>query len=297
MRESTCTNVSPPSQLAADTNIDAPPGRPALDRSSESAITTCALSRSFGDFAAVDTVSLNVPDGEIFGLIGSNGAGKSTLIKMLTTLLPPSSGVARVAGFDIVEQAAEVRRRIGYVPQMLSADGALTGYENLLLSARLYVIPRRERGQRIAEALALMNLTANANRLVQHYSGGMIRELEIAQSMLHRPEVLLMDEPTVGLDPLARRTVHDRLRLLREKFGMSMLITTHDMREAEELCERIALMDRGRIAAVGSPEELKAQVGPGATLEDVFAHFIGGGIDAGAGYKEARRARRTAQKS
>jgi len=268
-----------------------------MNSSSEFAITTSALSRRFGDFAAVDNVSLDVPTGEIFGLIGSNGAGKSTLIKMLTTLLPPSSGTARVAGFDVVEQAAQVRRSIGYVPQLLSVDGALTGYENLLLSARLYVIPRRERAQRIAEALAMMNLTDNANRLVQHYSGGMIRELEIAQSMLHRHAVLLMDEPTVGLDPLARRTVHQRLRLLREKFGMSMLITKHDMREAEELCARIALMNRGRIAVVGSPDELRAQVGPGATLEDVFAHFIGGEIEAGAGYKEARRARRSAKKS
>jgi ABC-2 type transport system ATP-binding protein len=205
------------------------------------------LTCRFGDLVAVDNVSLTVLAGEIFGLIGSNGAGKSTLIKMLTTLLPPSSGNARVAGFDITAQAAGVRRSIGYVPQMLSADGALTGYENLLLSARLYVIPRRERAQRIAEALAMMNLSRDADRLVQHYSGGMIRRPEIAQSMLHRPKILVMDEPTVGLDPLARHAVWDDIRALRETRRMTILITTHDMEEVDELCDRIALMHHGRI--------------------------------------------------
>ena len=259
-----------------------------------SAIQISALGRRFGDLVAVDRVSLSIAQSEIFGLIGSNGAGKSTLIKMLTTLLPPSSGSARVAGFDIVDDAAEVRKHIGYVQQLLSADGSLTGFENLLLSARLYAIPRSERAARIAEALAAMNLTSDADRLVHHYSGGMIRELEIAQSMLHRPEVLLMDEPTVGLDPLARRAVHHRIRTLRDKYKMTMFIATHDMAEADELCDRIALMHRGRIEVVGSPAELKEQVGPGATLEDVFQKFIGGGIEPGGGYREARLARRSA---
>jgi ABC-2 type transport system ATP-binding protein len=172
---------------------------------------------------------------------------------MLTTLLPPSSGSARVAGFDIVRQATDVRRHIGYVQQLLSADRSLTGYENMLLSARLYAIPRQERGVRIAEALATMNLSEAGDRLVQHYSGGMIRELEIAQSMLHRPEVLLMDEPTVGLDPLARTVVHNRIRTLRSKLGMTIFLTTHDMDEADELCDRIALMHQARIVSVGSP--------------------------------------------
>jgi ABC-2 type transport system ATP-binding protein len=284
------------SQAAGDTKTQRPTAAASAVRPSlESAICTCALTRRFGDLVAVENVSLRIRRGEIFGLIGSNGAGKSTLIKMLTTLVPPSSGAARVASFDVMTQAARVRQSIGYVPQMLSADRALTGYENLLLSARLYVIPRRERDQRIAEMLAMMNLTRDANRLVQHYSGGMIRELEIAQSILHRPEVLLMDEPTVGLDPLARRAVHERLRLLRERFGMSLFITTHDMSEANEMCERIALMHKGRIVVVGSPAELKAQVGPGSTLEDVFGYFIDGGIAAEDGCKEARRARQSAR--
>lgn len=261
----------------------------------ESAISTYALTRHFGDLVAVDSVSLSVRRGEIFGLIGANGAGKSTLIKMLTTLLPPTSGTATVAGHDIIAEPAAVRRSIGYVPQMLSADGALTGYENLLLSARLYLIPWREREERIAEALATMNLTEDAGRQVQQYSGGMIRRLEIAQSMLHRPKVLVMDEPTVGLDPLARRAVWDDIRMLRETRGMTILITTHDMEEADELCARIALMYRGRIEVASEPEELKRQVGPGATLDDVFAHYTGGEIEPTGGYRQARQARRSAR--
>lgn len=265
---------------------------PAID----AAIVTRDPTRRFGDLLAVANVSLTISPGEIFGLIGANGAGKSTLIKMLTTLLAPSSGAAWIAGFDIVTQAAKVRRHIGYVQQLVSADGSLTGYENMLLSARLYAIPRGERSRRISEAPAAMNLSDVADRLVQHYSGGMIRELEIAQSMLHRPQVMFMDEPTVGLDPLARRNVHQRIHLLCEKFGMTMFITTHDMSEIEELSDRIALMHQGRIAVVDTPKELKAQVGSGATLEDVFAHFMGGKIEAGGGYTQTRVARRSAKK-
>jgi ABC-2 type transport system ATP-binding protein len=214
---------------------------------------------------------------------------------MLITLLPPTSGSARVAGFDVAAGAASVRRRIGYVPQLLSADGSLTGYENMLLSARLYAIPRRERGPRIAEALAMMNLSDVAGRLVREYSGGMIRRLEIAQSVLHRPSVLVMDEPTTGLDPLARRAVWDHVRTLSKTSGTTILLTTHDMKEAEELCDRIALMHWGVVEVVGTPTELKAQVGPGATLDDVFAHFTGVEIEPGGGYREARRARRSAR--
>src|SRR5208282_5936565 len=168
------------------------------------------LTRRFGELTAVDRATIAVSQGEIFGLIGPNGAGKSTLIKMLTTLLPPTSGSATIAGYDIVREPAQVRRRIGYVPQLLSADGSLSGYENLLLSARLYGVPRRERMPRIAQALARMGLSGVADHLVGHYSGGMIRRLEIAQSLLHRPAVLFLDEPTVGLDPGARGTVWNR---------------------------------------------------------------------------------------
>ena len=272
-----------------------PLGAPALKPDLETAIRTSALTRHFGEIVAVDQVSLSVPPGEIFGLIGSNGAGKSTLIKMLTTLLPPSSGTAQVAGFDIITEPSNVRRSIGYVPQMLSADGSLTGYENLLLSARLYLIARRERAQRIAETLALMNLTPDAGRLVNQYSGGMIRRLEIAQSMLHRPKVLVMDEPTVGLDPLARRAVWEDIRKLRETRNMTILITTHDMEEADELCDRIALMHHGRIEVIGGPSELKGCIGPEAKLDDVFARYNGVAVEPAAGYRQTRQARRSAR--
>jgi ABC-2 type transport system ATP-binding protein len=247
------------------------------------------LTRRFGDFVAVDDASFTVPRGEIFGLIGPNGAGKSTLIKMLTTLLPPSAGAARVAGFDIAAQSAEVRRRIGYVPQLLSADGALTGVENLTLSARLYGVPRAERRERIELALATMGLQEAAHRLVGSYSGGMIRRLEIAQSMLHRPDVLFLDEPTVGLDPVARRTVWEHVRELSRTLRTTMLITTHYMEEVDELCHRVAVMQRGRIAEIGPPAVLKAEIGPDATLDDVFARLTG--LDERGSYRDVRQTR------
>jgi ABC-2 type transport system ATP-binding protein len=215
---------------------------------------------------------------------------------MLTTLLPPSSGTARVSGFDIIQQPREVRRRIGYVPQMLSADAGLTGRENLMLSARLYSIPRAERKGRIDEALGFMGLAEVANAPVRTYSGGMIRRLEVAQSMLHRPAVLFLDEPTVGLDPRARHAVWDRLRELRSQFGTSMLLTTHDMEEADALCDRVTIMHRGRVAVSGTPQELKAAVGEDATMDDVFVSHTGGAVDEGGTYREVARTRGAARR-
>src|SRR5580765_1173002 len=232
------------------------------------AIETFDLTRCFGTLTAVDHVSFRVPYGFIFGLLGPNGAGKSTAIKMLTTLLEPSGGTATVSGFDVVQSPAQVRRRIGYVPQSLSADGSLTGFENLELSAKLYGIKRAGRNSRIEEALEFMGLKDHAQRLVKAYSGGMIRRLEVAQAMLHRPTVLFLDEPTVGLDPVARRSVWDRLLELRSDFQMTVLITTHGMDEAEELCDQLAIMHLGKVAAIGKPADLKASVGPDATLDD-----------------------------
>lgn len=254
------------------------------------------LTRRFAELTAVDHASMAVAEGEIFGLIGPNGAGKSTLIKMLTTLLPPSSGSATIAGYDIVREPAAVRNRIGYVPQLLSADGSLTGYENLLLSARLYGVPRPERTERIARALVRMGLTDVAHHLVGHYSGGTIRRLEIAQSLLHRPKVLFLDEPTVGLDPGARETVWDHVLDLRNSFRTTMIVTSHHMEEIDQFCDRIALIDRGRIAAIGSPSELKAKVGPDATLDDVFISLVGrtSEKETEGSYGEVRRARRSA---
>jgi ABC-2 type transport system ATP-binding protein len=258
-------------------------------------IETFQLTRRFGDFVAVDGISITVLVGEIFGLIGPNGAGKSTLIKMLTTMLPPSSGRAIVAGFDVAKEPSQVRRHIGYVPQLLSADGELTGYENLLLSSRLYLIPRQERERRIAEALAMMGLADVRDRLVSRYSGGMIRRLEIAQSTLHRPAILFMDEPTVGLDPTGRRVVWDLVQALRRDMRAAIVLTTHHMDEAEELCDRVAVLHAGKIAAIGSPVELEAMVGEQATLDEVFTKLTGGMIEAGGGYRDVQRERRGAR--
>jgi len=257
-------------------------------------VQTMALTRDFGGVSAVDHVTLTVNRGEIFGLIGPNGAGKSTLMKMLTTLLPPSSGTALVAGCDIVKEPAEVRRHIGYIPQLLSADGSLTGYENLLLSARLYGVPRQERKPRIEDALKRMGLASATHRLVGHYSGGMIRRLEIAQCLLHRPIVLFLDEPTVGLDPGAREAVWERVLELKDRFQRTMIVTSHHMDEIDAFCDRIALIDRGRIVAVGTSAELKAKVAPGATLDDVFVRLVTGAGEAeiGESYGDVRRARR-----
>ena len=260
------------------------------------AIAAKALTRRFDQFVAVDRLDLEVGAGVIFGLLGANGAGKSTTIKMLTTLLPPTSGSAVVAGYDVIHDSAAVRRHIGYVPQLVSADGALTGYENLLLSARLYDVPRTERQGRIDEALAFMGLTEAARSLVKTYSGGMVRRLELAQAMLHRPAVLFLDEPTSGLDPMARHAIWERLRESRSRFAMTVLITTHDMEEAEQLCDVLAIMHAGRIAASGTVGDLKASVGPDATLDDVFTHYAGGVTIEGGRFRDIVSARRTANR-
>ncbi|HZQ73871.1 MAG TPA: ATP-binding cassette domain-containing protein [Burkholderiales bacterium] len=254
------------------------------------------LTRRFGGVRAVDALTLEVGSGEVFGLVGRNGAGKTTTIKMLTTLLPPSSGTASIASFDVVAQAAEVRRVIGYVPQALSADGELTGYENLLVFAKLFDIPRAERRGRIAEALRFMDLEEAAPRLVRGYSGGMIRRLEIAQSTLHRPKVLFLDEPTVGLDPLARQAVWRHIRRLNSDLGTTVVVTTHYMDEAEAICGRIAILHAGRLAACDSPEALKAATGPGATLDEAFARFTGSTPEHDASYADVSTTRRTAQR-
>jgi ABC-2 type transport system ATP-binding protein len=263
---------------------------------SEPAVRTVGLTRRFDELVAVDGIDLAIERGSIFGLLGPNGAGKSTTIKILTTLLKPSAGSACVAGFDVQREPTQVRRCIGYVPQLLSADGALTGYENLMLSARLYAIPRAERLERIADALSFMGLQNSARALVKSYSGGMVRRLELAQAMLHRPAVLFLDEPTIGLDPVARHAVWERLLESRARYDITVLITTHDMEEAGELCDRLAIMQAGRIAAEGSPEELKHQVGPDASLDEVFAHFGVGTVEEGGRYRDVRNARRTASR-
>jgi len=260
-------------------------------------LETHALTRRFDRLVAVNELSLTVEEGQIFGLLGPNGAGKSTAIKMMTTLLPPTSGDARIAGYSVTRDAGQVRRLIGYVPQMLSADGTLTGYENLLIMAKLYDIPRQERERRVRDALAFMGLEEAADKLVRAYSGGMIRRLEIAQSMLHRPPILFLDEPTVGLDPGARRAVWEMVNQYSTEYGTTILLTTHLMEEADALCGQIAIMHLGNVVAAGSPAALKASIGGnGATLDDVFIHYSGDSLDSGGTYRDTSRARRTARR-
>ncbi len=260
------------------------------------AIQTSNLTKKFGERTVVDHLNLSIEQGKIFGLLGPNGAGKSTTIKMLTTLLPPSEGRAHVAGFDVEDEAMDVRRKIGYVPQLVSSDGSLTAEENLLLSAKLYRIPSSERQLRIEEALAFMGLVGVRSKLVRTFSGGMIRRLELAQAVLHRPLVLFLDEPTIGLDPVARRTVWEKLKEMNKRFAMTILMTTHDMEEADFLCDELGILHQGVIAAIGGPDELKKQVGPEANLDDVFIHFSGATITESGNFGDVRQTRRTANR-
>ena len=260
-----------------------------------SILETKKLTRVFGEFTAVDGLDLTIETGEIFALLGPNGAGKSTTMKMLTTLLKPSSGEASINGFDLRHQTNAIRHIIGYVPQMLSADGSLTGYENLLLFAKLYDIPRNERKRRVYEALEFMGLKDSAEKLVKTYSGGMIRRLEIAQSTIHHPPILFLDEPTTGLDPIGRNVVWEHISALQKQYGTTIIVTTHLMEEADEMCTRVALMARGKLAAVGTPQELKTAMGnEHATLEDVFIHYTADKLaESGSSYRNVSIERRT----
>jgi len=260
-------------------------------------LQTLELTRRFEKSTAVDTLNISVASGEVFGLLGPNGAGKSTVIKMLTTLLPVSSGKAYLAGYDVTHQPDAVRRVIGYVPQALSADGTLTGYENLLIFSKLYDIPPRRRKQQISEVLEFMGLEDVAHRLVRTFSGGMIRKLEIAQAILHQPQILFLDEPTVGLDPVARTQVWQLVQQLRIEYGTTIFLTTHFLEEADHLCNRVVIMNQGKEIITGSPADLKAAIGkPEATLDDVFIHYAGNQLVSGVSYRETARTRRTTQR-
>jgi ABC-2 type transport system ATP-binding protein len=257
------------------------------------------LVKRFGSHAAVDDVTFSVSAGEIFGLLGPNGAGKTTTIRILTTLIAPTGGRVLVDGLDVTREGEAVRSRIGYVPQSLSADPALSGFENLLIFAKFLRMPRGEREEQIARVLSLINLEDAAAELVGHYSGGMVRRLEIGQAILHRPELLILDEPTVGLDPTARHSVWTALEELRRERGMTILITTHYMEEADALCERVAIMHHGRLAALDTPTALKRALGtPAASLEDVFTTVTGDRLESGGSYRDlkqlGRRSRRFA---
>ena len=233
---------------------------------------------AFAEVVAVAGISFAVPAGEVFGLLGPNGAGKTTTIRVLTTLLAATSGRALVAGFDVRREALAVRASIGYVPQAISVDGALTAWENLDFYARVTGVPARERRERIDQAIAEMKLETMLDRLARTLSGGMLRRLEIATALLNRPAVLFLDEPTVGLDPTARRMVWERLEELREQAGTTILFTTHIMEEAERYAERLAIMDLGRLVEQGAPADVRGRHGR-ESLEEVFSAVTGRTID------------------
>jgi ABC-2 type transport system ATP-binding protein len=249
------------------------------------AVLCRGLRHRFGEHVAVDGVDLAVARGEVFGLLGPNGAGKTTTIRALNTLLPIQEGSIEILGHDVARAPMAVRRILGYVPQQLSIEGALTGRENVAWFARLFDVPRRERKQRVADALEVMGLADAADRLAGTFSGGMVRRLELAQALVNRPALLVLDEPTVGLDPVARDGVWQRVDELRLATGMTVVLTTHYMEEAEALCDRVALM------------HLTRELGPDATLEDVFRHYTGNSLDgdpARRSLREIRGTRRTA---
>ncbi|MGQ4915790.1 MAG: ATP-binding cassette domain-containing protein [Candidatus Asgardarchaeia archaeon] len=224
-------------------------------------IETKDLTKQFNGFTAVDHINISVKEGEIFGLLGPNGAGKTTTISMLITLLRPTEGTATVAGYDIKKDPDKVRKRIGVVFQDTSIDRYLTGYENMWLHGKLYNIPSNELKTRIKELLEFVELWDKEDVELRKYSGGMIRRLEIARGLLHTPDVLFLDEPTLGLDPHTRAHIWDYIKKLKKEKNMTILLTTHYMDEADKLCDRIAIIDHGKIIAEGTPEELKSSLG------------------------------------
>jgi ABC-2 type transport system ATP-binding protein len=233
------------------------------------------LTKSFKEVQAVKNVSFEVAHGECFALLGPNGAGKTTTIKILITLMAPDSGEAWVNGHSLKEPG-RIRESIGYVPQSISVDGALTGYENLTIFGKLYGLSSQELKERIPQILQLMDLTEAANRPVAHYSGGMVRRLEVGQAILHRPAVIFLDEPTVGLDPVARKALWGHIRGLQKEYGMTLFLTTHYMDEAQELCDRIAIMNKGSIEVIGTLAQLRKKAKlPRAGMDELFVYFVG----------------------
>jgi ABC-2 type transport system ATP-binding protein len=226
-----------------------------------STIVLDQLTKKFNGFTAVDNISFQVSEGEIFGFLGPNGAGKTTTINMLATLLKPTSGHAKVAGFDITKNKNEVRKSIGIVFQDPALDIHLTGYENLQFHSMLYGVKKEIRKKKIAEVLELVDLTKKANQLVETYSGGMKRRLEIARGLIHNPKVLFLDEPTLGLDAQTRRNIWTYIKKLNQDHHVTIILTTHYMEEADFLCDRIAIIDQGRIMALDQPEKLKDILG------------------------------------
>jgi len=230
--------------------------------SDNSVIRVQALQKIFpGDVRAVDSVSFEVREGEVFGFLGPNGAGKTTTISILNTLMLPTGGRAEVLGFDVVTQASQVRKGIGLVPQDLTSDEELTGRENIELQSSLYHIPYTEANKRADELLALVGLTDSQHRIVKTYSGGMKKRLEFATGLVHNPKILFLDEPTLGLDIQTRTSIWEHIRKLRSESNMTIFVTTHYLEEADGLCDRIAIIDHGKIIALDTPDGLKKAVG------------------------------------
>jgi len=239
--------------------------------SEHNAIEVLNLTKKFGVLTAVDNVSFNVAEGEFFGFLGPNGAGKTTLIRMLTTLLRPTSGKAVVSCCDVSEKPKKVREKIGVVPQAMTSDLDLTGYENMDIYGRFYSIPKKERVEKIRYLLDMVGLANRENDLVATYSGGMRRRLEIARVLVHKPEILFLDEPTIGLDPQSRRVVWEFLETFGEKDSLTIFLSTHYMEEAESLCDRVAIIDNGKIIALDSPDKLKAEIPGNDIISLTFA--------------------------
>jgi ABC-2 type transport system ATP-binding protein len=231
------------------------------------AIEVDHLVKQFGQLVAVSDISFHVADGEIFGLLGPNGAGKTTLIRMMTTLTPPTSGTARIGGHDIVKDADGVRQTLGVIPQAFTSDPELTANENMLIHAKLYGVPRAKRGDLIKSLLESVDLLKFGDALVRTFSGGMRRRLEIARGLVHAPKILFLDEPTTGLDPVSRTNVWELIRRLRSQSELTILLTTHYMDEADKLCDRIAIVDHGKLAVLDTPTKLKDSI-PGADTVD-----------------------------
>lgn len=227
----------------------------------EKAVRVENLGKNYRKIKAIDGISFDVDEGEVFGLLGPNGAGKTTTIRILLTLIQPSFGGVYIFGMDIRRESDKIRQIAGYVPQGISIDGEITGYENLLIYAKLYGLSSGERKQRINEVLEYLDLKDRMNDLVKTYSGGMMRRLELAQSLINRPKILFLDEPSIGLDPNARNTMWKMIKNLKDEFGTTIFLTTHDMVEADILCDRIGIMNKGRLAVIGTPLELKSMVG------------------------------------
>ncbi len=236
---------------------------------SENAIEASALSRSFGDVRAVDEVDLSVPNGEVYGFLGPNGAGKTTVVRMLTTLLLPTSGSAVVAGYDVVKSPTDVRLRIGAALQEAALDDKQTGRELLELQGRLYGLRGRGVRSRVEELLELVDIGDAIDRLVETYSGGMKRRLDFAAALIHNPDVLFLDEPTTGLDPISRAKVWDEVRRVNSELGVTMFLTTQYLEEADHLAERVGIIDQGRIVAEGAPDDLKHSIGSDVIIVSV----------------------------